>query len=271
MNPLCISNIAWNEWDDAAVFSLLRENGVVAQELAPGKIWKDLKAVAADDLAEKKRYLEEEGFVVPAFQAILFGHPEWNLFVKSCQPEIIEHLKTVSELAMGLGAKVLVFGAPGCRRRNALSWRDAFELGAEFFRKAGEAVAENGCVLGLEANPADYKCDFLTNVNDLVSFVRHVDSPGVQVHFDTGATSLNKEDVSAAIRTADKFVHYHISESMLANIADGVVDHESAFKTLRAIGYDGYVSIEMKRGEGDDLENLKRALDKVRRSMDEAR
>ena len=107
MNPICISNIAWGEWDDASVFSLLRENGVVAQEVAPSKIWKDLKSVSAEDIAAKSRLFRDEGFAVPAFQAILFGHPEWNLFAAPCQTSIIEHLKVVSELARGLGAKVL--------------------------------------------------------------------------------------------------------------------------------------------------------------------
>ena len=125
-------------------------------------------------------------------------------------------------------------------------------------------------MLGLEANPAEYKCDFLTNEKDLVEFVREVESPYVRVHFDTGATALNREDISKAIQTAGAFVHYHVSEPMLANIADGVVDHEAGFRTLKAIGYDGYVSIEMKRGEGDDLANLSRAFEKVRKCMDAA-
>ena len=261
---LAVSNIAWERWNDPAVFALLRRFGVTGIEAAPGKFGLDL--AHPDEAAVKavRARLADEGFAVPALQAILFGHPEFKVFDPSTHAAFLSHLRAVARFGALLGAGVLVYGAPKSRQRRGLKWGEAVARAAEFFRAAGEAVAAEGCVIGLEANPVEYQCDFLTNTADLVDFVKTVDSRGVKVHFDVGTVTTNGGDVRGEIRAAAPFVHFHVSAPGLGNVADSPCDLAAAFRELDAVGYADWVSLEMGRSE-PELDNLERALEKIRR------
>lgn len=269
-NLFAISNIAWDKHDDPAVLQLLKKYGIDAIEVTPTKIWSDLVGVTDQDLQNYRNFLKDQGFVVPAFQAILFGHPELQVFDTSTHQAFFNHLELIARLASGLGAETLVFGAPKNRKRNGLASTEAFKRAAEFFHQAGEKVQRFGCVLGIEANPVEYQCDFMTNTADAQALVRAADSPGTALHFDSGATAMTKEDVSQVLKACTlPLTHYHISEPMLGNPADGIVDHVSAFKTLKEMGYARAVSIEMKM-QSPELEQLEAALRKITGALNDA-
>ena len=262
-----VSNIAWARHDDESVLALLAGYGVNGVEIAPSKVWTDLDAVSEKAASQYRTFLADHGFSVPAFQAILYGHPELQVFDPGTYPAFFARLETVARLASWLGAPVLVFGAPKNRRRNGIAYPEAFKVAADFFHKAGEVVAKYSCVLGIEANPVEYQCDFITNAADAELLVKAADSPGVALHIDSGATAMTHEDISEVLRHCGiPVVHYHISEPMLANAAAGEVDHRSALRTLKDMGYKGAVSIEMKMCE-PVLPNLESALKKITEAL----
>ena len=269
-NVFAVSNIAWDRHDDGSVLSLLSRFGVTGVEIAPSKVWSDLDQVSEKEVTEYRKFLAGHGFSVPAFQAILYGHPELQVFDRSTHAAFLHRLEQVARIGSLMGARVLVFGAPKNRKRNGLPYPEAFRLAAEFFHKAGEVVASFGCVLGIEANPVEYQCDFVTNTADAELLVKAADSPGVALHIDSGSTAMTHEDISRVLRNCGiPFVHYHISEPMLANAATGVVDHLSAFRTLKEMGYRGALSIEMKMSD-PELPNLGSALQKITEALHDA-
>lgn len=269
-NIFAVSNIGWNDHDDPAVLSLLTQYGVTGIEIAPSKVWKDLESVTERQATDYRKKLADHGFCIPAFQAILFGCPDLQVFDPATHAAFAKRLDLIARLAGWMGAKVLVFGAPKNRKRNGLAYQDAFQRAAEFFHQAGEQVKKYGCVLGIEANPVEYQCDFITSTADAALLVKASDSEGVRLHIDTGATALTHEDTAEVLRRVRSFAHYHISEPMLANPASGgVVDHASAFRALKELGYEGAVSIEMKT-QDPDRENLEAALRKIRGAMNDA-
>lgn len=270
-NVFSVSNIAWNRHDDPAIFQLLSRCGVNGIEIAPSKIWSDLESVTPAEAKEYRSLLADHGFSVPAFQAILYGCPTLQIFEPKTHEAFLMRIRLIAKLASYLGTKVLVFGAPKNRRRNGLEYNDAFSRACKFFRKAGAIVAEYGCVLGIEANPVEYQCDFLTCTADAERLVMAVDSPGVVLHIDSGATAMTHERIEEVLTTRQiAFQHYHISEPMLDNLnASRKVDHLSAFRALKKINYRGAVSIEMK-SQDPDYENLKRALNYITGVMKDA-
>lgn len=260
-NIFSVSNIAWNRHDDETILDLLSHYGVTGVEIAPSKVWTDLGSVSEKKASDYREFLADHGFSVPAFQAILYGHPELQVFDPATHPAFLDRLETVARIALWLGAHVLVFGAPKNRKRNGLPYQEAFKLAADFFHKAGDIVRQYDCVLGIEANPVEYQCDFITNTADAESLVAAADSKGVSLHIDSGATAMTKEKISDIIfQRKIPFYHYHISEPMLANPeTNRQVDHAAAFRALKAIQYRGAVSIEMKT-QDPDHENLETAL-----------
>ena len=256
---LAISNIAWQQHNDTEILSGLRERGVRGIEIAPTKVWPEWQGACTEEAILYGNRMRDAGFELPAMQAILFGQPELQVFDQTSHGKFIDHIKNVADLAQGMGVKVLVFGAPKNRIRGQLQMHDAMVRATDFFRNIAEICHERNCCIGLEHNPVEYGCDFVTNVADAKELVEMVDHPGFQLHLDSAGIHMCGSNMSDVIRNAQEFVHFHISEPMLEPISGGVVDHMSAADTLIEIGYTGWVSIEMKMVP--DIKSLYRSVD----------
>jgi|APSaa5957512535_1039671.scaffolds.fasta_scaffold35498_1 D-psicose/D-tagatose/L-ribulose 3-epimerase len=259
---LAISNIAWEQHDDPAVLTLLKVNGVTGIEVAPTKLWPDWSGASYKDARVYKKVMQEKGFELPVMQAILFGKPELQLFDKSSHCAFLEHIKLVADLANGFGSKVMVFGAPKNRKRGQLLYSKAVDVASEFFYKAGEICLQHDCCIGLEHNPVEYGCDFVTNVLDAKELVETVSHEGFKLHIDSAGLHMCGGNIAEMIHNAGDFVHYHISEPMLEPIFDGVVEQQKGIETLSAIDYKGWVSIEMKQPV--TLDDLEKSLSEVK-------
>lgn len=259
---LAISNIAWDQHDDPVILGLLKANGITGIEVAPTKVWADWQGASYKEANRYRKELNEQGFELPAMQAILFGKPELQLFDKSSHMAFLEHIRLVAELANGFGSKVLVFGAPKNRKRGQTPYIEALDIASEFFYKAGEICQEHGCCIGLEHNPVEYGCDFVTNVLDAKELVEQVNHQGFKLHVDSAGLHMCGGDISDMIKKADDFVHYHISEPMLEPIFNGEVNQKKGIDTLRAINYNNWVSVEMKQPSSVQL--LEKSLQSVK-------
>jgi D-psicose/D-tagatose/L-ribulose 3-epimerase len=244
---LAVSNIGWEQHDDPNTLTQLQQLGVKGIEVAPTKIWPGWKGANHKSATAYKSKMAELGFKLPAMQAILFGRPDLQLFDCSSHKKFFEHFKLLSEIASGLGSKVLVFGAPKNRKRNQTPYSEATEIAAEFFTKAAEICSQNNCLIGLEHNPVEYGCDFITNMHDAKQLVKQVDHRGLKLHLDSAGLHMCGGDISELIQLAGDFEHYHISEPMLEPICNSEVNHADAFTALKKIDYRHWVSIEMKQ------------------------
>lgn len=258
---LAISNIAWEQHEDPAILDLLRANNVTGVEVAPTKIWQEWRGASHKEATKYKDMMNSEGFEIPALQAILFAKPELQLFNRDSHYKFFQHLKLVSELADGFGSKVIVFGAPKNRKRGQCSNTQASKIAIEFFHKASQICGENNCSLALEHNPVEYGCDFITNVRDAKELVEMVNHKNFKLHIDSAGVHMCGGNISDIVKDSGEFVHYHISEPMLEPIVDGIVNHKDAIDTLKDIGYQGWVSIEMK--QPTSIELLEKSLQKV--------
>lgn len=262
---LAISNIAWDQHDDPEILELLKNNGVTGIEVAPTKLWPDWSTASHKEAVEYKKVMFEQGFDLPAMQAILFGKPELQVFDTASHAAFLEHIKLVADVANGFGSKVLVFGAPKNRKRGQIPYSKAVDIATEFFHKVAGICDAHECCIGLEHNPVEYGCDFVTNVLDAKELVEKVDHNGFKLHVDSAGLHMCGEDISEMINKAGKFVHYHISEPMLEPIYGGVVDQEKGINTLKSINYEQWVSIEMKQPASVEL--LKKSLEDVKKIL----
>ena len=267
---LAFSNLAWPADLDGDVLPELPGWGFGSLEVAPTRLWADPLAQDADDVAAARAAVEARGLRVVALQSLLFGRPQFRLFGDAeARRGLADHLAGMAGLAAGLGATRLVFGSPGNRRRGDLSVAYADEIAAEVFAGLGARAADLGVCFCIEANPTDYGCDWLTDAVASTAFVRAVDSPGVRLHLDTACMALAGDDAVDRVRAgADVLAHVHASAPQLGPVGpDGPVDHEAVAGALRAVDYDGHVSVEMLPPGEDDLTGaVRRTADFVRKT-----
>ena len=264
---LAISNIAWEQHDDPIVLALLQANGVTGIEVAPTKLWEEWKDTSYKEAREYKKIMKDKGFELPAMQAILFGKPELQLFDKTSHSAFLEHIKLCAELANGFGSKVMVFGAPKNRKRGQVPYSEAMDIASEFFYKAGEICDSQECCIGLEHNPVEYGCDFITNMLDAKELVETVSHRGFKLHVDSAGLHMCGGNISEMIHNAGDFVHYHISEPMLEPIFNGIVNQQEGINILKKIKYDRWISIEMK--EPGSIELLDKSIQSIHMLVNE--
>lgn len=265
---LSISNLAWPTADDAEVSAVLRAEAVGGVELAPSKVWVRAPRVATGVAESYAAWWKEAGCSVVAFQAILFGHSEMTIFGEGeALAATQQHLVAMGELAARCGARVLVFGAPGNRKRGGRSMPSAMATAAAALRPVAEQLAPHGVHLCIEPNPPRYGCDFVTTAAEAAVLADAVNHPNCGVHLDASALALSGEVSEAALAPVMKHVrHFHVSELDLAPVGTTTsVPHAALGRVLRALGYEGWHSIEMRVGADHAWrEALPRAIAVVR-------
>ena len=264
---LAISVIAWDPDDDAAVVDRLASD-LDGLEVAPTRIWASWDEATPDAAARWRDELEPRGLVVPALQSLLFGVEGASVTGDSqARRTASDHLCAVASIAGALRAHVAVFGSPGSRRRGDLSHEEATRRMREALLPAADAFADKGSAIGIEANPPEYGCDFLTTYAEAAEFVDRMAHPGIVRHLDTGQLLLSGED---PVLDGQPPSHVHLSAPSLAPFRAEPADwHAELVGRLRAAGYDGWVSIE-ERPEPDGLDGVASAVRAARALLEGA-
>ena len=263
---LAVSNIAWASDEQAAVLAALPALGITGVEIAPTVLWPGWDGATPTAAHDLRTHLSDVGLAVPALQSILFGRPDLHVFGDSGSRDgLLAHVVRVAALAGALGAGVMVFGAPRNRLRGDLAPDAAMDRAVPLFRALGAACCDHGTTLGIEANPAQYGGDFLLRWSEAAALVARVDHAGVVLHLDTACTALAGDDPAAAAGAcAARIRHFHVSAPQLAPVDDtSDIAHPAIAAALRAGGYGGWVSIEMRRSD-TPLETIRRAATYVR-------
>jgi len=265
---LSVSNIGWGSApDDPAVLELLRDRGVEGIDVAPTRLWPGWEGASLASAEAWRAKLEDAGFVVPAAQSLLYQRPELTLFGDEAgRRALVEHIVWVASLLEALGGVSLVFGSPKLRDPGGMDPAAAFARARETFREIGDRVAELGTCLCIEPNPPVYGCTFVNTSAEGRALVEAVDSPGFGLHLDASGCRLAGEDPAQAVRDSVGWIqHMHASEPQLGSFEAPVVDHAGVGAALAEVGYDRWLSIEMRPHE-PALERLAEAVDHVTRA-----
>lgn len=257
---LSVSNIAWDLAEEPAAADLLAAVGVDQVDVAPGKYFADPAQVSGADAERVRRWWADRGFSVVGMQSLLFGTSGLNLF--SDDGAMLARLSALCRVGGLLGARALTFGSPKNRDRSGLDDGAARRIAVEFFRRLGDAAAQNGVLVCLEPNPVIYGCNFMTDTAETAEVVRSVDHPAIRLQLDVGAIAANREDPAQVIAAhAELIGHVHASEPGLVPLGDAGAPHAAAAAALRNARPELTVTVEMAPAAAEPhLQALARAV-----------
>lgn len=264
---LAVSNIAWEQKDLDEHLALLADLGCDGVELAPSAVWEEPAAVTDDEAARLKRAIVRHGLQVPAFHALLFTKPDLHLFGDaSLREQTVAYVKQLIRLAGLLSCKALVYGSPRSRSVNGKSYERCYGVAVETFSDlARDALLHDTCLCIEPLGPGE--CDFIRTAEEGYQLVRDVASPGFALHLDAKAMVEAGDDFQSAFgRCAPVLRHFHVNDPGLAPPGSTGLDHALIGHALTQSGYQGYVSIEMRRGFGDTKDVVRQAVAYVRQT-----
>jgi D-psicose/D-tagatose/L-ribulose 3-epimerase len=250
MNRRAVSNLAWPDDAPDDVLEVVAALGFDGVEIAPAKAFGAWDAATPERLRRYREEAQSCGLEIPALQGIMFGTAGCALFVDDdARARLRAHLERIAAIAETLGARSCVYGAPLTRDPGTLSPEDAWRIAVEFFGSIGPLFHARGCTIAIEANPARYKCRFVTTTAEAVALVRQIDHPGIRVHIDTGTIFINGESPDVIDAAVPLAAHCHASEQDFAALGATGADHRPLAAALRRSGYSKWISAEIRHGD----------------------
>lgn len=247
---LAISNIAWDKADDEAVYAAMQQNGFTGLEIAPTRIFPEYPYENLTGAALFGGYLLNRwGSMYPACKASGTARPA--IFLTPCKPKncwIIPPRR--SSLPTPSTAPVWCSAAP----KTAAWTRRTPRRRAMPFAKAGALASHYDVVLAIEANPGIHQLP--EQYSRCFAMVKRLQSPGLAVNLDLSTMISNGERLRDFVDDIKYVSHVHISEPGLEPIVPRQ-EHKELAMLLKAVGYSGDVSIEMKR---TDVETVRKTL-----------
>ena len=265
---LAIFNIAWDKTQDDEVAKLLQNFEFTGVEIAPAKVWKTPTLVSKHEAESYKNFWIQRGITISSLCSLFYPHQDLNLFKgKQVQDEMLRYFKKICDLAELLGSEKLVFGSPRNREYTEIKSNQVNNIAVDFFSKIARIAGEKKLMVCIEPIPLQYGTNFVNSTNEAIELIRAVDSPFFRLHLDSGAMTVNQENIGLAFLKAVPFLeHFHISEENLVEIGTGDVDHQMFSDILNTYHYSKWTVIEMRPTlQIDIIGQIKRSLEYVKK------
>ncbi len=207
----------------------------------------ELSRHSMDEIAGRAELLDKAGVRCLAGNVLFPGElsltgPNRDL------PGILEYLSETLEKAAFLGVKTVVFGSGGPRRvpegfpREA-AWEQLCGLCADHISPILEKHGMTCCIEPLNRT----ETNILNTSTECARLVREVGKPNIRLLVDLYHFNLEQEPLAALEGYGDLLAHVHIASAKnnreLPKMGDGE-DYSAFFAALKAIGYEGGVSLE---------------------------
>lgn len=264
---LSVSNIAWENKNLEEHLELLKDLKCDGVEIAPSCIWKEPANVKNEEAKELRKLVYKYNLSIPALHALLFTRPDLGLFGdEAARKKTSNYLKKIISLAEMLDAKILVYGSPKSRRMGDKKYSECYSMALEIFKGVGDEAEKRGRIFCIEPLGTS-ECEFIQNSDEGFNLVKDVASPGFGLHLDAKAMIDSREDFGSVFQKYGKVVkHFHAGDPGIAPPGYTGFDHSVIGRAMKNSGYQGFLSIEMKREFGETKAMVKNAVGYVRKN-----
>jgi sugar phosphate isomerase/epimerase len=204
-----------------------------------------------------KRALSENNVAISNINAFMmhavndprqkYWYPSWIEPDRHYRQIRIDHTMRTLTLAKELGAKCITT-EPGGPVEAGQSWGAALKLFVEMIKPVADHAQKEGVLLLVEPEPGL----LIETADQFLEFMQHIDSPAVGMNFDIGHSYCVSDDPATTIpRVAKHIRHFHLEDIAATRVhhhmvpGEGVIDFAACFRAIRAMNYDGWVTIEL--------------------------
>jgi sugar phosphate isomerase/epimerase len=235
-------------WEMPRVFDLAARTGFSGVEVAPFTIAADVRDIPPGQRKEIRRAADQAGVEIIGLHWLLVS-PE-GLYIThsdaSIRAETVAYFRALVQLCGDLGGTKMVIGSP--KQRNVLpelTYDQAFDYAREVFESVLPDAEARGVDLCIEPL-ARTETDFITTAAEGVALCQAVDHPRFKVHLDVKAMSDEGRPYNEIIEATGAHVgHFHANDANRGYPGSGDTDFRPVVEGLRAIGYAGWVSVEV--------------------------
>jgi sugar phosphate isomerase/epimerase len=265
-----ICNETFQDWPLPRVFSFAKESGYEGIEFAPFTLDTDARRITAARRREIRGQMRDAGLETIGLHWLLAKTEGYYLTSPDVEVRhrTIDYFAALVELCSDLGGSVMVLGSP--KQRSLLpgvTHEQAMRHAAEIIEGFLPVLEEHQVTVGLEPL-APSETDFLNTAESAIQLIKMVDSPFCRLHLDVKAMASETKPMLDILRdSAPWLAHFHANDPNLLGPGMGEVDFVPIFRTLREIGYQGWVSVEVfdyspgpERLASESMANMQKCL-----------
>jgi len=195
-----------------------------------------------------------------------YWHPSWIEPDPHYRQIRIDHTMRALTLARELGAPCITT-EPGGPVEPGESWQAGLKLFVEMLKPVIEHAEKEGVLLLIEPEPGL----LIETADQFLELMQHIDSPAVGLNFDIGhAYCVNDEPATTIPRLAPYIRHFHLEDIAATRVhhhlipGEGAIDFASTLKAIKAMNYQGWVTIELYPYVEDPDHAARTALERIK-------
>ena len=230
------------------VFKLAADTGYQGVEIAPFTLADDVREIPADRRQQIKQQAADCGVEVIGLHWLLVkpeglyvNHPD-----QAIRDRTAEYFRALIHCCADLGGTKLVIGSP--KQRNVfegLTFQQAWDYAKGTFASLLPDADARGVDLCMEPLSRS-DTDFINTGAQALEFVKEIGHPRFLVHLDVKAMADEGRPMDEIIRECEGYVgHFHANDANRSYPGSGDTDFGPVVDGLNAIGYTGWVSVEV--------------------------
>jgi sugar phosphate isomerase/epimerase len=252
-----ICNEIFQGWklDEAMTFA--KTAGYDAIEIAPFTIANNVTKISATQRKEIHETAEKIGIEISGIHWVLVQaegfhvtHPD-----ASVRERTAKYFSELVDFCADIGGKFIVVGSPKQRNlMDGVSHEQAWVFATEIFREPVVRAEQRAVTLCFEPL-APTETNFINTAEEAIRFTQQFDSAHFKIILDVKAMCSEAKPVTQIIcESWPYFAYFHANDRNLKGPGFGDVDFKPIFATLKEVGYDGFVSVEVfKFEEGAEI------------------
>jgi sugar phosphate isomerase/epimerase len=212
------------------------------------------KTQSDSDISEIKQLLSKLRISISnlnAFTLFAIGdthHPSWIEKDPGYRKLRIEHTLDCIKLAHKLGVSNISTEPGGPVMNHGLTEDELLKIFVDGIHQILETAEEENVTVLVEPEPGL----LIENSEQFVKFIKNFDSESIGLNLDIGHFFCVGEDPSQVIYKLSEYVRHVHLEDICADrthnhliLGEGAINIDSALRSLKDIGYDGFVTVEL--------------------------
>lgn len=243
-----ICNEMFQSWSFADAAKFVRSTGYSGLEIAPFTLAETPAAISPAQRAEYRNILASEGLSFVGLHWLMVSPKGLHVTTpdRALRDRSWQHIRDLIDLCADLGPNgVMVFGSPV--QRSTIDGATVEEATARYIEglsSVAPQAAQRGVTILVEALPLE-QADVVNTLAEAAAIVRQIGNPAIQTMFDTHNAVDEKEPHASLVeKYFDVIRHVHVNEMDGRHPGKGDYDFKPVLKTLKRLGYRGWISLE---------------------------
>jgi len=243
-----ICNEIFKGWRLEETFEYISRLGYDGIEIAPFTISNDVRKIGKDKREEIRDLASSYDLEIVGIHWLLVGpeglhitHPDGNIR-RSTQRYLCELIRFTSDI----GGRILVFGSPNQRSiPDNVSYEKAWGYAKELFLACSRFAEDYGAIIAFEPL-TKRSTNFINTAEEAIRLIEDVSHPNFRLNLDVYSMLDEGKPIPEIIRMSREYlVHFHVNDDNGLGPGFGSLNFKPIIDALRAIGYAGFISVEI--------------------------